>query len=162
MIQNDRRIITQQGIWSVSTFLVGTSVLNLFDGCVNSYWLSFGFPPHSISCTFKESTFVSTINLFLSTEDKTFFPQDVEVYIGDTDETLHLTTKTVLEYIGGWQSIVVNKHCIYLRIDILKNYDNGKDTKIRMLRLEGEIKTNGFDKSLQFLSPRLQQFSNLR
>nr|XP_019009812.1 anaphase-promoting complex subunit 10 [Kwoniella pini CBS 10737]OCF48593.1 anaphase-promoting complex subunit 10 [Kwoniella pini CBS 10737] len=151
--EDERPELSHLASWSVSSHKYGFGVDNLRDGNDNTFWQSEGPQPHLIDLSFPKRVHISAISVHMShPRDDSYTPSKLSIRAGtglhDLQEVRHMEFNKP----DGWISIIlrpmeINENdqekegppipCHHLRIIILSNHLNGKDTHVRGLKVFG-------------------------
>ncbi|ORX39107.1 anaphase-promoting complex, subunit 10-domain-containing protein [Kockovaella imperatae] len=139
--------------WSVSTHKYGFGVDNLRDGNDNTFWQSEGPQPHTIDLSFPKRVFISAISLHTShPRDDSYTPSKISIKAGTSIHDLQEVRFCEFSKPNGWMHIPLRPMdsssegqeidgppipAHHLRILILANHLNGKDTHVRGLKVFG-------------------------
>lgn len=131
--------VTSQAQISVSSFKPGFGVKQLLDPCTDTYYQSDGPQPHQINIEFKKRTKVTKIELFLDHEqDESYTPKRICTRVGYSPNSLHIVD--TIEFVDpkGWVELPIDTTNFYFQVEILTNFQNGKDSHIRSMRILSE------------------------
>ncbi|ORY24771.1 anaphase-promoting complex, subunit 10-domain-containing protein [Naematelia encephala] len=139
--------------WSVSSHKYGFGVDNLRDGNDNTFWQSEGPQPHTIELSFPKRVFISAISLHTNhPRDDSYTPSKISIRAGTSVHDLQEVRFVEFSKPDGWMHIPLRPMdtteeggmmegppipAHHLRILILANHLNGKDTHVRGLRIFG-------------------------
>ncbi|TXT09057.1 hypothetical protein VHUM_02531 [Vanrija humicola] len=137
--------------WSVSSHKYGFGVDNLRDGNENTFWQSEGPQPHIIDLSFPKRVFISSIGLLTShPRDDSYTPSRVSIRAGTGVHDLQEVRFEEFSKPDGWVRIPLRPleadgsggdgppvPAHHLRIVIVANHLNGKDTHVRGLKVFG-------------------------
>lgn len=154
--------ITSQAVWSVSSTQPGSGIENLFDGNKDTYWQSAGTLPHQIIAQFSRKTFISLVKIAVSTLDDNYAPFQIEISVGNHPNSMESLGKFTLEVINGVNTFSIEKEAIFLAILITRNYNDGKNSRVRSLQIFGNVRTPSPEPSLYFVRPELSQHLGIR
>ncbi|KAJ1988445.1 Anaphase-promoting complex subunit 10 [Coemansia spiralis] len=137
--------ISAQGTWTVSSTKHGFGIENLHDGNVETFWQSDGHQPHSISVQFPKRHQIHAVSLYLDIDkDESYTPCRVAICAGTNQYDKQLVKDEVFtNEPRGWVDFrltdidgpMLMAH--FLHIEIPLNYENGKDVRVRMVRVLG-------------------------
>ncbi|EIW66103.1 hypothetical protein TREMEDRAFT_70338 [Tremella mesenterica DSM 1558] len=152
-IDLDRPELGHLATWSVSSHKYGFGVENLQDGNENTFWQSEGPQPHTIDLAFPKRVFISSIALHTShPRDDSYTPSKLSIRAGTGLHDLQEVMFKEFFKPDGWLLIPLRPHdsspegqmiegppipCHHLRILVLANHLNGKDTHVRGLKIFG-------------------------
>ncbi|EZG46755.1 anaphase-promoting complex subunit 10 [Gregarina niphandrodes] len=95
--------ITHQAIWEVSTAKTGTSVKNLIDTRLDTFWQSNSGVPHFITGYFNYRRNICAVELYVHYGiDDTYTPKIVVVRVGDHVDCLETVGEFTLSAPIGW------------------------------------------------------------
>jgi anaphase-promoting complex subunit 10 len=155
--------ITKSALWTVSTVKGGYAIGSMFDGNLDTFWQSDAIPPHWIGAQFSKETYVSKLTIFLSIQhDDTYTPIEMVVHVGHDPTVLTEYRRLQPGVLQGWFEIDLSVSTIFLKISILKNQHEGRDSRIRQMRLFGAPYSPCIDPTVCFLSPELTQYLCIR
>ena len=157
--------ITKTALWSVSTTKAGYEIGAMFDGRSDTFWQSDSIPPHYILAQFPKKTYLTKLSLNINIQiDETYTPVEIVLYVGDDPNILTELKKESIspENQSTWTDITLDVSAIYLKIEISKNLQGGKDSRIRQIKLWGNPQSYCIDSSVFFVTPNATQFLTLR
>ncbi|CRH02604.1 anaphase promoting complex subunit 10, putative [Plasmodium relictum] len=153
------------GFWKLSSCKSKFDIKNLKDNNVNTYWQSASLAPHTITIQFIKLTKISKIYLLFNyLLDESYTPYEISIKIGNDENHLEFLYNTfcdinkyslnkpfwfiidiknipLLSYLYNYNTkIFKNRNYIYcrcLQIVILSSQHNGKDTRIRQIKIFG-------------------------
>ncbi|BEI84873.1 hypothetical protein CcaverHIS002_0502740 [Cutaneotrichosporon cavernicola] len=136
--------------WSVSSHKYGFGVDNLRDDNEGTFWQSEGPQPHSIDLSFPKRVFISSIALLTShRKDDSYTPSRLSIRAGTGVHDLQEVRYTEFHKPDGWIVIPLRPMDAdgaiegppipthHIRIVIVANHMNGKDTHVRGLKVFG-------------------------
>ncbi|KAI1171641.1 APC10-domain-containing protein [Nemania sp. FL0916] len=138
--------ISNLASFTVSSYKPGCGVKELRDDDANQYWQSDGPQPHRLNIHFIKRVEIRILRLYLDYElDESYTPTKIQVTAG-TGPNLTIPFTTIeLNMPKGWIDIPIagagggadgnSLCCFFVRIIILENHQNGKDTHIRGIRV---------------------------
>ncbi|OTA99542.1 hypothetical protein M426DRAFT_325074 [Hypoxylon sp. CI-4A] len=130
----------------VSSYKPGCGVKELRDDDVNQFWQSDGPQPHRLNIHFIKRVEIRAIRLYLDYElDESYTPTKIQVTAGwSPNFTLPFITME-LSTPKGWIDVPLagagagpdgnSLACFFVRIIVLENHQNGKDTHIRGIKV---------------------------
>ncbi|KXJ97372.1 anaphase-promoting complex, subunit 10-domain-containing protein [Microdochium bolleyi] len=138
--------ISNLACFTVSSYKPGCGVKELRSDDMNQYWQSDGPQPHRLNIHFIKRVEVRVLRLFLDYElDESYTPTKIQITAGFGPNqtipfsTLELTTPK------GWVDVPIagagggldgnSLCCWFVRIIILENHQNGKDTHLRGIKV---------------------------
>ncbi|KAK8843330.1 hypothetical protein IAR55_006985 [Kwoniella newhampshirensis] len=173
---SDRPELSHLAQWSVSSHKYGFGVDNLRDSNDSTFWQSEGPQPHIIDLSFPKRVHVSAIALHMShPRDDSYTPSKVSIRAGTGVHDLQEVRFMEFTKPDGWIPIVLRPMelsddgnevegppipCHHLRIIILANHLNGKDTHVRGLRIFGAPGQSQQNQNPIPLSPALSEGSS--
>ncbi|KAI0161330.1 anaphase-promoting complex, subunit 10-domain-containing protein [Xylariaceae sp. FL1272] len=138
--------ISNLASFTVSSYKPGCGVKELRDDDVNQYWQSDGPQPHRLNIHFIKRVEIRALRLFLDYElDESYTPTKIQITAGwGPNLTIPFTTME-LNQPKGWIDVPIagagggpDGHslcCFFVRVIILENHQNGKDTHIRGVKV---------------------------
>ncbi|EAY18648.1 hypothetical protein TVAG_062530 [Trichomonas vaginalis G3] len=154
--------ITKKALWNVSTTKGGYEISAMFDGSNETFWQSDSVPPHYIIAQFSKKTYISKLSMYISIQnDETYTPVEVACYIGSDPNLMQQYSREELSILQGWVDIPLGISTIFLKIEITKNHQGGKDSRIRQIKLWGLPQSLTFDTSC-FVTSNATQFLTIR
>ncbi|KAJ2805697.1 hypothetical protein H4R20_001982 [Coemansia guatemalensis] len=164
--------ITTTGVWSASSTKHGLGITNLYDSNIETFWQSDGKQPHSISVQFPTRQHVHSLSLYLDIDkDESYTPCKICILSGTSQRDMQLLQET--EFASeprGWIDFALSDvdgplMAHYLRIELPLNYENGRDVRVRQIRILGppaseqQFRAN---QTLPFTSPEFFMFDTIR
>ncbi|WVF65565.1 hypothetical protein IAT40_000294 [Kwoniella sp. CBS 6097] len=149
--EEERPELSHLASWNVSSHKYGFGVDNLRDGNDSTFWQSEGPQPHLIDLSFPKRVHISAIALHMShPRDDSYTPSKISIRAGTGVHDLQEVRFMEFNRPDGWIPIVLRPMevsdaevegppipCHHLRVLILANHLNGKDTHVRGLRVFG-------------------------
>jgi anaphase-promoting complex subunit 10 len=143
--------VSDQAIWSVSSAKHGSGVLQLRDGNPETFWQSDGAQPHTITLQFRQLTEISVVALALNfSVDESYTPKKIAVQccsnptetidVGEAEvdsPTGWLLIKCFEDFASKKDGPKVRPFARTLKIIVLENHQNGRDTHIRGMAVYG-------------------------
>ncbi|KAI8318871.1 galactose-binding like protein [Martensiomyces pterosporus] len=137
--------ISSQALWAVSSCKQGFGVSNLYDRSVDTFWQSDGQHPHHISLQFPTRQQVHAVSLYLDIDaDESYTPCRILVRAGTSQYDVQpIKDVELAAEPRGWCEIKVGDvggdhlQAHYLRIEFPLNYENGRDVRVRQVRVLG-------------------------
>ncbi|KAL7421335.1 hypothetical protein Q5752_004220 [Cryptotrichosporon argae] len=152
-VADDRPDLGHLARWSVSSHKYGFGVDNLRDNDDTTFWQSEGPQPHTIDVSFPKRVSVSMICLLTSHQrDDSYTPSKISVRAGTGVHDLQEVRIQEFDKPDGWIMIPLRPMdadgegdvvegppipCHHLRVVIIANHLNGKDTHVRGLKIFG-------------------------
>ena len=136
----------------------------MFDGKFDTFWQSDAIPPHFIIAQFSKKTYVAKLSIHINVQiDETYTPVEIAIHAGDDPNMMNEVCKEQIPpEVTTWTDINIDVSTIFLKIEILKNHQGGKDTRIRQIKLWGSPQSQCIDSSVFFVTPNATQFLTLR
>ncbi|KAI1149618.1 anaphase-promoting complex, subunit 10-domain-containing protein [Nemania diffusa] len=138
--------ISNLASFTVSSYKPGCGVKELRDDDANQYWQSDGPQPHRLNIHFIKRVEIRALRLYLDYElDESYTPTKIQITAG-TGPNLTIPFTTIeLSTPKGWVDIPIagagggpdgnSLCCFFVRVIILENHQNGKDTHIRGIKV---------------------------
>ncbi len=173
---SQKRDIGEYGIWSLSSSKSGNSVEQLRDDNINTFWQSDGLQPHFLIVQFLKKFRVNEIWFYLDYKtDESYTPSRISIQIENSFNELIEIKLIDFEEPAGWFKITLEERnskgevikpyikTMQLKINILQNTHNGRDTHVRCLKIFSprEHKSYDFGKP-KFLNAEYTQFETIR
>ena len=160
---NNFRDISKSALWTVSSTKGGYEISSIFDGKKDTFWQSDSVPPHFICAQFSKKTYISKLSIYLSIQnDETYTPSEILIFIGDDPTRLIEFSKEDISQFQGWAEINLEISTIFLKIEITKNHQGGRDSRIRLIKLLGGPNYSLIDKNLIFIHPNSTKYLTIR
>uniref|UniRef100_A0A1A9W4W1 Anaphase-promoting complex subunit 10 n=1 Tax=Glossina brevipalpis TaxID=37001 RepID=A0A1A9W4W1_9MUSC len=137
--------VGNQAVWSLSSCRRGYGVEHLRDNIIDTFWQSDGQLPQLLNIQFHRKTSISQIYIYTDYKfDESYTPSRISIRVGshfnDLKElqTLDLTEPT------GWVAIPIKDgvksiRTFMLQIAVLSNHQNGRDTRMRQIRIHAPV-----------------------
>ncbi|KAI3341385.1 anaphase-promoting complex, subunit 10-domain-containing protein [Ustulina deusta] len=130
----------------VSSYKPGCGVKELRDDDVNQYWQSDGPQPHRLNIHFIKRVEIRALRLYLDYElDESYTPTKIQITAGTGPNLTIPFTTMELNAPKGWIDVPIagagggpdgnSLCCFFVRVIILENHQNGKDTHIRGIKV---------------------------
>jgi len=162
-MNNDFCDVTKSALWTVSSVKGGYEISSMFDGKKDTFWQSDALPPHFLCAQFSKRTYISKVSIFLSIQnDETYTPTEIAVHIGEDPSRLTCFLKEELGQLQGWIDINIETPTIFFKIEITKNHQGGRDSRIRLIKLWGSPRSSSVDSNLFFISPDVTKYLTIR
>ncbi|KAJ1952877.1 Anaphase-promoting complex subunit 10 [Dipsacomyces acuminosporus] len=138
--------ISGQALWSVSSCKQGFGVACLYDRNVETFWQSDGEHPHHVSIQFHSRQRLHTVSVYLDIDkDESYTPCKIVLRAGTNQDDVQLIKDIDLATEPrGWHDINVSDvggsgslQAHYLRLEFPLNYENGRDVRVRQVRVFG-------------------------
>ncbi|KAJ2039190.1 hypothetical protein GGI13_001298 [Coemansia sp. RSA 455] len=165
--------ISRLAFWTVSSSKQGLGVSNLTDTSnTDSYWQSDGQQPHTVTIKFPSRHHIHTISFFADIDkDESYTPCKIRILSGTTQYDLQLVKDVDLTTEPrGWvdlplvdDSASLMAHLVQIEFPL--NYENGRDVRVRGLRLLGPPPNDHMFKSekiLPYTTPEYFMYESLR
>ncbi|KAK9470027.1 anaphase-promoting complex, subunit 10 [Dipodascopsis tothii] len=144
--------------WTLSSFKPKFGVAELRDESTDKYWQSDGPQPHFIDIHFSKRVAIAEVQLYMNFgDDESYTPSKLAVLGGSGYHDLSEVVVREFEEPRGWVSISMANSgkdgllkAFLVRLSVLANHQNGKDTHIRAIKvLSPETKLGNDDVDLQ-------------
>ncbi|KAH7040646.1 anaphase-promoting complex, subunit 10-domain-containing protein [Microdochium trichocladiopsis] len=138
--------ISNLACFTVSSYKPGCGVKELRSDDMNQYWQSDGPQPHRLNIHFIKRVEIRVLRLFLDYElDESYTPTKIQITAGfGPNQTIPFSTLE-LTMPKGWIDVPIagagggpdgnSLCCWFIRIIILENHQNGKDTHLRGVKV---------------------------
>ncbi|RYP26700.1 hypothetical protein DL767_007930 [Monosporascus sp. MG133] len=138
--------ISNLASFTVSSYKPGCGVKELRDDDVNQFWQSDGPQPHRLNIHFIKRVEIRALRLYLDYElDESYTPTKIQITAGfGPNQTIPFTTME-LSVPKGWIDVPIagagggpdgnSLCCWFIRVIVLENHQNGKDTHIRGVKV---------------------------
>ncbi|KAI1381170.1 anaphase-promoting complex, subunit 10-domain-containing protein [Hypoxylon crocopeplum] len=138
--------ISNLASFTVSTYKPGCGVKELLDNDVNQFWQSDGPQPHRLNIHFIKRVEIRALRLYLDYElDESYTPTRIQISAGfGPNQTIQFTNMD-LTMPKGWIDVPIagagggadsnSLSCWFVRVNVLENHQNGKDTHIRGIKV---------------------------
>ncbi|KAJ2745656.1 Anaphase-promoting complex subunit 10 [Coemansia sp. BCRC 34301] len=158
--------ISRLALWSVSSSKQGLGVSNLTNLKPDTYWQSDGKQPHAIMIKFAERHQIHSISIHVNIDrDESYTPCKFRILSGTTRYDLQLVKELDLsEEPRGWIDLpLVDDHNSSLmahlvHIELPLNYENGRDVRVRGVRLLGPPPNHLLFKSKKILPHTTEEY----
>ncbi|KAI1753044.1 anaphase-promoting complex, subunit 10-domain-containing protein [Xylaria castorea] len=138
--------ISNLASFTVSSYKPGCGVKELRDDDANQYWQSDGPQPHRLNIHFIKRVEIRALRLYLDYElDESYTPTKIQITAGTGPNLTIPFTTLELNTPKGWVDIPIvgagggpdgnSLCCFFVRVIILENHQNGKDTHIRGIKV---------------------------
>ncbi|KAI0541357.1 anaphase-promoting complex, subunit 10-domain-containing protein [Xylaria digitata] len=138
--------ISNLASFTVSSYKPGCGVKELRDDDVNQYWQSDGPQPHRLNIHFIKRVEIRALRLYLDYElDESYTPTKIQITAGTGPNLTIPFTTMELNTPKGWIDVPIagagggpdgnSLCCFFIRVIILENHQNGKDTHIRGIKV---------------------------
>ncbi|KAI0555722.1 APC10-domain-containing protein [Xylaria curta] len=138
--------ISNLASFTVSSYKPGCGVKELRDDDANQYWQSDGPQPHRLNIHFIKRVEIRALRLYLDYElDESYTPTKIQITAGTGPNLTIPFTVLELNMPKGWVDIPIagagggpdgnSLCCFFVRVIILENHQNGKDTHIRGIKV---------------------------
>ncbi|GMM50834.1 anaphase promoting complex subunit [Starmerella bacillaris] len=144
-IKHNQVDVSHLGKWYLSSSQSKNDVKNLLDNCPDTYWQTDGDLPHVVEIQFSKLVAVKCVALFkFATVDESYTPSLIKVEAGFGKNRLHRVNSFQIPFTDGWvymrlyESVGVKfspVKCMFLRLSIISNNQNGKDSHVRALKI---------------------------
>lgn len=162
------RDIGSQATWWLSSCKPGFGVDHLRDNSLDTYWQSDGPQPHFINIEFRRKTSVKAICFYVDyRQDESYTPSRISIRAGNNMLDLVEVAKVEVVEPAGWvvvhlQAKEDSVRAFMLQVAILSNHQNGRDTHLRQVRVFTPAIPPPSQLNLNFTSPILAQFRDLK
>ncbi|KAI1091149.1 anaphase-promoting complex, subunit 10-domain-containing protein [Rostrohypoxylon terebratum] len=138
--------ISNLASFTVSSYKPGCGVKELRDDDVNQFWQSDGPQPHRLNIHFVKRVEIRAIRFYLDYElDESYTPTKIQIF-GGWGANFVIPFKVMdLNMPKGWIDVPIagagggpdgnSMCCWFIRIVVLENHQNGKDTHIRGIKV---------------------------
>lgn len=171
-----KRECGNEGIWSLSSSKIGNGIEQLRDENLSTFWQSDDTQPHFILIQFLRKIRINEIWIYLDYKtDESYTPSKIAIQIENSFNEIVDIKEVDFEEPNGWfqikleeknaNGIVVKPYIktMTLKIVILQNIHNGRDTHIRNVKIFSPREHRSFDLSEpNFLNPEYTQFTEIR
>ncbi|KAI1481400.1 APC10-domain-containing protein [Daldinia eschscholtzii] len=134
--------ISNLASFTVSSYKPGCGVKELRDDDVNHYWQSDGPQPHRLNIHFIKRVEIRKLRLYLDYElDESYTPTKIQITAGFSPNMTIPYTMMEFNQPKGWVDVPIEGAggghdgnslcCWFIRVIVLENHQNGKDTHIR-------------------------------
>ncbi|KAI1078524.1 anaphase-promoting complex, subunit 10-domain-containing protein [Whalleya microplaca] len=138
--------ISNLASFTVSSYKPGCGVKELRDDDVNQFWQSDGPQPHRLNIHFIKRVEIRALRLFLDYElDESYTPTKIQITAGTGPNLTIPFTTMELNMPKGWIDVPIagagggadgnSMCCWFVRVIILENHQNGKDTHLRGIKV---------------------------
>ncbi|ODQ82804.1 hypothetical protein BABINDRAFT_159306 [Babjeviella inositovora NRRL Y-12698] len=135
--------ISNLAFWSVSSSKQNKRVKQLRDESPQLFWESDGAQPHHINIHFTKKVSLSRVSIFSHYAlDESYTPSSIAILAGNGEHDLLEVASVEIMEPKGWchidfESVRGDKvlKTFFIRILIIANHQNGKDTHVRAVRL---------------------------
>lgn len=139
--------------WSASSTKQGSEVDQMRSEGPLTFWQSDGPQPHNIDIKFSKRVSIERISIFADFRfDESYTPQKLIICAGTGPHDLQQASIVEIEEPHGWSHINLNEirpdgilKTFLLRITVAANYQNGKDTHIRAMKLYSPAPSSRID-----------------
>ncbi|ODV62612.1 anaphase promoting complex subunit DOC1, partial [Ascoidea rubescens DSM 1968] len=128
--------------WKVSSFKLGCGIAQLREDSPDTFWQSDGTQPHFITIHFSKKVALKQISIYTDFNlDESYTPSSIMVLAGHGLHDLKEVTSITMREPKGWNHIKFDDlredgllKCFFLKILVVSNHQNGKDTHIRSVK----------------------------
>lgn len=129
----------------LSSFKCGSGLTELLSNNPLEFWHTDDNLPHSIIIQFERRTYVHEIQLSVSfSRDDSYTPEVVEVWSGLIRENVKFKEKYEFMHPEGYIHLPIEENVFYVYIVIRANHQEGRDSRVRNIRVFGENKVELF------------------
>lgn len=147
--------ISNLAAWSVSSFKPGHGVKALQQDDANSFWQSDGGQPHYIDVHFSKRVSLQRVSLYTDfIADESYTPSKLALFCGTGYHDLQQVLTTQLSEPRGWVHLELSPlrpdgmfKTFLVRLVVVQNHQNGKDTHVRALKLLSPVQPKSFEDS---------------
>ncbi|KAK4840148.1 hypothetical protein QYF36_000975 [Acer negundo] len=171
-LHQDLRESGKEAAWSVSSCKPGNGVSALLDDNVDTYWQSNGAPPHLVNIQFQKKVRLQLIVLYVDFEVyQTYTPMQISIRAGDGFQNLKVVKNVELVKPKGWIYIPLSGkdpnrenfvNSFMLQIAVLSNQLNGRDCRVRQIKIYGPRPNPIPHQQFQFTSSEFVTYSTVR
>ena len=155
--------LTKSALWTVSSIKGGYEIGSMFYGKKDTFWQSDSQPPHHITVQLSKKTYITKISLYISIKnDETYTPSEIKTFIGSSPDCLVEYSSEEISSMKGWTDINLDVSTIFLKIEICKNHQGGRDSRIRQIKLWGAPQNLSIDNSYYFSTLNATKFLTIR
>ncbi|CDO51147.1 similar to Saccharomyces cerevisiae YGL240W DOC1 Processivity factor required for the ubiquitination activity of the anaphase promoting complex (APC) [Geotrichum candidum] len=158
--------------WSVSSYKVGLGVEALCEDDPAKYWQSDGPQPHYIDIHFSKRVSVERLSIYTDFGlDESYTPSKIQILSGTGYHSLQEVVTVDLHEPVGWCHVIMDAirddavlKTFLIRIEVLSNHQNGKDTHVRAVKVFSPVKdsTSSEDDPIGLTSITLKSQSIIR
>ncbi|KAI1800708.1 APC10-domain-containing protein [Daldinia bambusicola] len=134
--------ISNLASFTVSSYKPGCGVKELRDDDVNHYWQSDGPQPHRLNIHFIKRVEIRKLRIYLDYDlDESYTPTKIQITAGFSPNMTIPYTMMEFHQPKGWADVPIEGAggghdgnslcCWFIRVIVLENHQNGKDTHIR-------------------------------
>ncbi|KAK6824734.1 hypothetical protein PG987_012228 [Apiospora arundinis] len=138
--------ISNLASFTVSSYKPGCGVKELRDDDINLFWQSDGPQPHRLNIHFIKRVEIRALRLFLDYElDESYTPTKIQITAGTAPHLTIPFNTMELNTPKGWIDVPIvgagggkdgnSLCCFFIRIIVLENHQNGKDTHVRGIKV---------------------------
>ncbi|KAH8677604.1 anaphase-promoting complex, subunit 10-domain-containing protein [Xylariales sp. PMI_506] len=138
--------ISNLASFTVSSYKPGCGVKELRDDDINQFWQSDGPQPHRLNIHFIKRVEIRMLRLYLDYElDESYTPTKIQICAGFGPNLTVPFTTLELNMPKGWIDVPIagagggpDGHslcCWFIRVIVLENHQNGKDTHMRGVKV---------------------------
>jgi anaphase-promoting complex subunit 10 len=171
-----KREIGEYGIWSLSSSKQGNSIEQLRDDNINTFWQSDGIQPHFILIQFLKKFRINEIWIYLDYKtDESYTPSRISIQIENSFNEMTEIKLVDFEEPSGWFRINLEERnskgeifkpyikTMQIKINILQNTHNGRDTHVRCLKIFSPREHKSFDfGNPKFINSEYTQYQTIR
>ncbi|KAI0385504.1 anaphase-promoting complex, subunit 10-domain-containing protein [Hypomontagnella monticulosa] len=138
--------ISNLASFTVSSYKPGCGVKELRDDDVNQFWQSDGPQPHRLNIHFIKRVEIRALRLYLDYElDESYTPTKIQITAGFSPNLTIPFITLELNMPKGWIDVPISGAgggqdgnslcCFFVRVVIMENHQNGKDTHLRGIKV---------------------------
>ncbi|KAK2657180.1 hypothetical protein Ddye_010232 [Dipteronia dyeriana] len=171
-LHQDLRESGKEAAWTVSSYKPGNGVYALLDDNVDTYWQSDGSLPHFVNIQFQKKVRLQLIVLYVDFDlYQTYTPMKISIRAGNGLHNLKVVKNVELVKPKGWIYIPLSGkdpnsetfvNSFMLQIAVLSNQLNGRDTRVRQIKIYGPRPNPIPHQQFQFTSSEFITYSTVR
>ncbi|KAK3100224.1 hypothetical protein FSP39_016532 [Pinctada imbricata] len=160
------REVGHQAVWSLSSCKPGFGVDQLLDGSGDSYWQSDGPQLHLVNIQFRRKTTIHDICIYTDYKaDESYTPNRISLRAGSHFNDLIEIEQIEMSEPVGWVCVPMKDingkpiRMFIVQIAVLSNYQNGRDTHLRRIKVRSPVQDVLMAKMPKFTSPEFIQYA---
>jgi anaphase-promoting complex subunit 10 len=171
LIEDNMIEVGHLGLWSASTSKSKCGIENLRDDNLDTFWQSDSIQPHKITIQYTRCMPFTRISFYVNgEEDESYAPHHMSIRAGNSLNALLEVKRLKLEMHKGWIHVDLGEGaentpiqaCI-VQLVILKNFDRGRDTHLRQVKIYAAPSHLTFEPDLaSYTSPEFQALLHVR
>jgi anaphase-promoting complex subunit 10 len=135
--------------WTVSSYKTGFGVESLLEDSPTTFWQSDGSQPHHIDVHFAKRIAIKQISIYTDFGlDESYTPSKIVLLAGTGFHDLQLVSTMDLNEPQGWTHLILDDiridgviKAFQVRLAVVANHQNGKDTHIRAIKVYSPIRS---------------------